>query len=629
MVVFLLIFIFFWWFLKSNQKESYGMILVKSILSFCFMLVLITEILSILNQLNFIGIISCWLLVSCVLLFFIFKNNSKIDVLKRIKSKYKELTYFQKTLLFIVFILVSLLFYQGLVYPPNNWDSLTYHMSRIMYWLGNENVNHFPTHILRHLYQPPFAEYVILHVNVLQGNDYFSNSIQLFFLIFTLVSLNEILNYLKIERTNKIIAFLFCLTIPSVVLQASTTKNDIVCAYFVITSVLFLIRTYHNPNVLSFSFLGITIGLGMLTKGTFYVFVFPTLLLFLIFFLRDVIKQKKYTTILIGLISVFFIIIINIGYFSRNYSINQHILNIDDVEHKMYSNENMNTTLFISNLLKNVGLHMSYPFAEKYNSFITEFHEDNNISINDTKLNYNNTKYSSPEMFETHEDMVPNTFHIILLLLISVYLVIYASFKKEPKIFLLLIIVVIQIGFFVGYLKWQPWHTRLHIPIFLFCAILFAVFLNTFKKQYVNLLLLPALLMNYYFYFVYNKLRPIITDQNYTKSIQISDNRFKKYFSNQLQLYPEYLDVLNTMYSLNPKKVGLIMYDWEYPLFNAYYQDRLKLVALNVTNITSKINQDESNVDIIITNSNNPFIYHNGKKYTNQNSAHSYLYLYK
>jgi len=84
------------------------------------------------------------------------RNKSKINFLDLL-NKLKTLTISEKIYLSIVTVIFLLLFYQGIIYPPNNWDSLTYHMSRIMYWLSNENLNHFPTHILRHLYQPPFA----------------------------------------------------------------------------------------------------------------------------------------------------------------------------------------------------------------------------------------------------------------------------------------------------------------------------------------------------------------------------------------------------------------------------------------------------------------------------------------
>jgi len=69
--------------------------------------------------------------------------------------------------------------------------------------------------------------------------------------------------------------------------------------------------------------------------------------------------------------------------------------------------------------------------------------------------------------------------------------------------------------------------------------------------------------------------------------------------------------------------------DWEYPLFNAYYYDQLQLVAIDVNNNTGILKQENQSVDLIISTSNSPEIMYNGIKYSNQNSNHLYIWLYK
>ena len=43
--------------------------------------------------------------------------------------------------------------------PPNNWDSMTYHLARVANWIDHHSVRHYPTHILRQLYMGPWAEF--------------------------------------------------------------------------------------------------------------------------------------------------------------------------------------------------------------------------------------------------------------------------------------------------------------------------------------------------------------------------------------------------------------------------------------------------------------------------------------
>ena len=191
-------------------------------------------------------------------------------------------------------------------------------------------------------------------------------------------------------------------------------------------------------------------------------------------------------------------------------------------------------------------------------------------------------------------------------------------------------VLVAQILLFTGYLKWQPWHTRLHIPIFILSII--PITLACQKTKWFKGMVwvsTPLLLYSFMFYFLYNNLRPIQNNPIYTKNVRIDDNRFKKYFANQLHLYPEYKAILEELYDSNPKKVGLKMMDWEYPLFNAYYYDHLQLIAIDVNNNTGSLSQKNNDIDLIVSTSNSPEIIYNGVKYSNQNSNHLYIWLYK
>ncbi|WP_310379655.1 glycosyltransferase family 39 protein [Flavobacterium sp.] len=546
---------------------------------------------------------------------------------------YKSFSFYEKTLVgFISFGLLLLLF-QGIIYPPNNWDSLTYHMSRIMYWLSNESVAHFPSHILRHLYQPPFAEYFILHLNLLNGNDYLSNSVQWLFLVFSIISIWSLLDYFKVSRFYKLLVAFLILTIPAVELQSSTTKNDIVCGFFIITAIYFSCKSYYESELKNFVFLGLTVGLGLLTKGTAYIFLTPILLLLALFILFKIIKTKQIKPLLNGCITLLIVFLINLGHYSRNFKINRNVLNIDETEAKAYSNEKMNGTLFLSNFLKNAGLHLGYPIQAEADSLIKGIHKKISIPVNNPETNYYGIPYEGAIKINTNEDCAPNVIHFFLILL-SFFALGFNRFKnlKENKKQLLLgLIIIAQLVLFVGYLKWQPWHTRLHIPIFMLSVVLITVAANQSKWfKYIVLASIPLMMFSFYFYFVYNNTRPISTNREYTKNIHLLDNRFKKYFSNQPHLYGEYSEVLGAIYSNNSTKIGLMLSDWEYPLLYNFYYYPIKIVAVNVNNCTSGIPQNTENIDAIIANNQKTdFIIFQGRKYINQNPNHSYIWFYK
>jgi 4-amino-4-deoxy-L-arabinose transferase-like glycosyltransferase len=618
----------------KNSKE----LIVTTALLFSSFIVLVTEFLSLFKSLNLMSIAISWTLF-CLLLCYVLLQDRRgtISVLINYKTlvvdDYRGLNFYEKTLLWLILIGLLLLLFQGIIYPPNNWDSLTYHMSRIMYWLSNESVEHFPTHIIRHLYQPPFAEFFILNLNLLNGNDYLSNSVQWLFLVFTVIATWSLLDFFPVNRFYKLLAAILIITIPAVELQSSTTKNDIVCGFFIITALYFTIRTYYEPSLKNFFFLGLAIGLGVLTKGTAYLFLAPILVLFGIFMLAKLIHTKNLKILLRGFLLIFIVLMLNIGHYSRNYKIDGNLLHIDKTESKAYTNENRSAKLLISNLLKNAGLHLGYPIHEESDNIIRIIHEKMGYSLNNPDANYYGMPYEVAREITTHEDYATNLIHFILILISFFAALIYGfkNLKNNRKLLLLLLIIASQILLFVGFLKWQPWHTRLHIPIFLLSVTFVIVVANQLKWfRYMLISSIPLLVYSFCFYFVYNDIRPIITNVKYTKNIHIKEDRFNKYFANQPQLRNEYSAVLDAIYLNSSKKIGFMLSDWEYPLLYNFYYNPINIVAINMSNISKKIPQNTENIDAIISNElKTDFIIYEEKKYMNQNPNHSYIWFYK
>jgi len=625
-------------FLKIHTKEAGKDLVLFTTLIFSLFIVCLTEILSLFKSLNVLIISICWSNITTILFCFLFIKRKQViqlfvDKKKRILKYHQSLPIYEKLLLYFVFAALLLLLFQGIVYPPNNWDSMTYHMSRIMFWLGNESVSNFPTFILRQLYQPPFAEYCILNLNVLNGNDYFSNNVQWVFLVLTIISVTSILDYFKFPSFFKLVAAFLLVTIPSVELQASTTKNDIVCGFFVITMIYYCLKCRDKTTLLNFILLGFSVGLGLLTKGTAYLFFAPIIVAFIISIILKSLKSRNFLSIFYGLIIIFIVILINIGHFYRNYTINHNILNIDPVEEKAYSNEEMDIKLLLSNLLKNSGLHLGYPISRQADIIIRKIHTDLNINIDNPATNYYGMPYQTVNEINTHEDTVPNTIHFFLIVIsfLGLGILLFRNHRKYLKHGLLGLVIIAQLLLFAGFLKWQPWHTRLHIPIFLLSVILIISCAKEMKWfKYILLFTLPFLCYSFYFYCFFNNIRPLSQKVGYTRNIKITDTRFKKYFVNQPHLLKEYSEIENQLYSNDYRKIGLIIDDWEYPLFHSYYSERLHLVDINVQNITNTVVQDTKNIECIISNVvNEDFIEYDGRKYKNISPKHSYIWFYK
>jgi hypothetical protein len=74
-------------------------------------------------------------------------------------------------LLIGLLVVLALLAMLAILAPANNWDSMVYHMGRVVHWMQNRSVDHYPTSIDRQLYLGPLTEFAILQLQMLSGED--------------------------------------------------------------------------------------------------------------------------------------------------------------------------------------------------------------------------------------------------------------------------------------------------------------------------------------------------------------------------------------------------------------------------------------------------------------------------
>ena len=106
------------------------------------------------------------------------------------------------------------------VTPPQTWDSLNYHMSRVAHWAQNQSVKPFATGIEIQNSIPPGAELGMLHLYVLDGGDRYVNFIEWFAMLGSLVGVSLMAKRFGAKRNGQIISVVFAVTIPMGIVQA-------------------------------------------------------------------------------------------------------------------------------------------------------------------------------------------------------------------------------------------------------------------------------------------------------------------------------------------------------------------------------------------------------------------------
>ena len=464
------------------------------------------------------------------------------------------------------------------VAPPNTWDSQTYHMSRVMHWVQNRSVDFYPTAILRQLHSNPWAEYLILHLQLLTGTDRLANFVQWASMVGSLVGSSAVAKELGADRRGQIMAAVACATIPMGILQSTSTQTDYVVAFWLVCLAFFSMRLAKRPDLPSALGVGGALGLAILTKGTAYVFALPFIALLAMTTFR---RRERKLLVFFGLACTI-AFVSNAAHYARNLDLYGSPLGPGAEGAGLeYNNQRIDAAVIASNLLRNAGLHMgtSEPLSRAAERSINALHTGLGISPNDPAATWPGTSFQvqRPSM---NEDNAGNPVHLAL---IGIALFICAfRFRRASTVMAYVAAVLVGFLIFCTYLKWQPWHSRLHLPLFVLWTPLIGLALSSLSRAWAGNMAVVVMISSSAPTFVFSQTKPT------TGSASIFTlPRDDQYFSKRTELLPVYDEAARRIKALHCADVGIItdIEGWEYPLWvllkdNASTPIRIKHVAV-------------------------------------------------
>ncbi len=539
-----------------------------------------TEILGLFHCLTLPFISAFWIGISLTSFFIFFKTKkNQSSPIKKIPLLFSE----QILLGGIGFIIIAVGI-TAIIAPPNNWDSMTYHMSRVMHWQQNRSVFHYPTSIIRQLTYTPWAEFVLTHFQILSHSDRFANLIQWFSMLGSILGISLIAKQFGANRYGQILSSVAASTIPMGILQGSSTQNDSIGAFWLICFIYFSLRALSLLRLPDIFSAGTALGLALLTKGTIYIYAMP----FCLWFFFAGIKKHQWKIIKPLFIILTFAILINAGYYARNFSLTGHLL--PGPESPSAKNEIISFPALTSNTVQNIGLELGTPF-KKINTFIKRgiyaIHNVLNIDITDSRTTLGNGFKFSGHPF--HEDHAGNPVHIILIIL-TFTLFIFSKHQRKTRI-LLPYFITITAAFllFSLLIKWQPWSNRLHFPLLLLYAPFIGTVLSRVSNRSISLFINFTLLLLSLPWVFFNQSRPLIGKKNI-----FTASRTQQYFANRPSFTKPYRNVANYIKSEQCTNIGLILGadSWEYPLWPLLKKNAEKpfyIEHINVKNISSSL----------------------------------------
>jgi hypothetical protein len=365
----------------------------------------------------------------------------------------------------LVTLLVTL--WVALVAPPQSWDSLTYHLSRVAHWAQNGSVAHYASGIERQNSMSPGAEFQVLALYVLSGGDRLANLPAWMALLGSVVAVSLAAAYLGAAPPGQWAAAGFAATLPMALAQASSASTDLVVSFCGLCVAVQVLAYHKNSRPSELLYAALALGLAALTKPTIVPYLLPFLPWAGWVFLR---REGLGRSIRWGALAAGVVLLVNAGYLGRNLSTYGHFSNPVDFE--IHSNENRTPLGVASVLLKNLGTHAALPGQPAWNlqvyRLIVGLHFKAGMDINDPRTSADG-EYRLFDASPIYEDRITNPYHAYLALASFGAALFFLPRLGRPWLAYALALAGGLVLFSLFY-KWNAFGMRYHLPFFLLLA---------------------------------------------------------------------------------------------------------------------------------------------------------------
>jgi hypothetical protein len=362
--------------------------------------------------------------------------------------------------------------------PPNSHDVLGYHLPRIVYWAQSGSVGLFPTPYVNQIDFPPLAEYFMLHTYVLSGGDHFVNLVSWASFAGSILGVTAIAAALEADSRSQAFAALFCATLPSGILQASSAKNECLAAFWLVCIVYFAVRR-------DWAFLGLSLGLAVFTKGTAYFFAPP---LVGGMFLCDSAPNRWRRWRFVPAWAALGILLVNAPLYVRNYEVSGSPLGFDSpFANGLYRfrNEPLGWKPTVSNLLLNLSDQLGSS-SERWNQgvyrVVMDLHRRLGIDPRDPVNAVRMSRYAPPANTR-HEANANNRWHLLLLAAAVLFAGWLAWRRHDRRWSIYAAAILCGFLLFCFYVRWYPWDARYLLGPLVVAAPIAGIFLGSIRPR--------------------------------------------------------------------------------------------------------------------------------------------------
>lgn len=580
-------------FLLSFQrtKDWRGSFLTAA-LSFGLLIAFGTELLNAFGFLTAAPVSAFWLITLLLLCLGIYRQRQHGAVTAAAPASEPCWSAFEKVFLAGIILILLVAAVVAFVNPPNTWDSMTYHMSRVAHWVQNESLANYPTSIRRQTFLAPYAEFVILHLQLLSAGDRFANFVQWFAAAGTLVAVSLLAAELGANRQIQLLAAVICLTIPIGLLQISSTQTDYVLSFWIASAVYYILllrrsdaAETNHPALKAAA----CVALAILTKGLAYFIAFPFCIWLSVIIIA---RQKKQAWKILSVMALV-ALAINFAHYFRTAILYGSPLgsSFEDGPNCKLMNDYLTVSTLTSNVLRNLAVDLATPFAG-INTGITlcvlVIHNLLGLDASDPHTTWWITGFFI-RTYPFNEVLAGSPLQAILALLCLTACLFAKKLRANKALIPYACAIIAGYLLLVFFNRWHPWMGRYHLPSYVLASPLIAVVICEYGRKIACNITGSALLALAIPYLLLNDLRPLVGSQSI-----FALTRNQQYFLAQKNLETPFEQACALVRSHGSKSVAISSgWDgWEYPLWillSGREPGSVHIEHAEVKNITNKL----------------------------------------
>jgi 4-amino-4-deoxy-L-arabinose transferase-like glycosyltransferase len=446
-----------------------------------------------------------------------------------------------------------------------NWDSLTYHLSRVMHWMQNRSVAYYPTYCDPQLYEQPWAEYLILHFQILTSGDRLAFLPQWLGMGISMVGVWAIAARLGASPVGCATAALVVATTPLVVLHAPSTQHSLILSAWLCCMVYFLLlfqAAQSKGRLWPGLAFGAALALAIATHGSTYSLALP----FVIWFAVVAIRGGLRWSLPVAAAAAAIVVLVNVQHAVRNYREFGGITAPPYYMKEFYLNAQMSPKLFASNIIRNTALQLQSPWPsmnDRIYNLVLRAHKAMGVDVDDPRTTGVPLPFAIPAETD-NEDLTGNPVQVLLCLWAVGWAIIA---RRNPplrhRVLGMLAVLACSFAVFCAMVKWQPWHTRLHLPLFVLASAPIGAALGEIRPQSILYGILVALIVSIWTALFHNVSHPLLGPYNIFATSREAD-----YFRDR-GIYPAYQKATDFLASRGDEHIFLFSAedDYEYPLW--------------------------------------------------------------